>query len=103
MSDKIKETVLDGQHYSWVFWCHGCHDRHQIRGWEWNGNKELPTFSPSILVRYYNGQDVSEVCHSYVTDGKIKYLDDCTHKMAGQTIGLPDFSEWEKLSHYFEE
>jgi hypothetical protein len=30
------------------------------------------------------------VCHSFVTDGRIQYLGDCTHAMAGQTVDLPD-------------
>jgi hypothetical protein len=29
-----------------------------------------------------------DVCHSFVTDGKIQYLSDCTHAMAGQTVDL---------------
>ena len=29
-------------------------------------------------------------CHSFVTDGKIQYLNDCTHEYAGQTIELED-------------
>lgn len=28
-------------------------------------------------------------CHSFITDGKIKYLSDCNHHLAGQTIDLP--------------
>ena len=28
--------------------------------------------------------------HSYVTDGRIQYLSDCTHPLAGQTVDLPD-------------
>lgn len=31
-----------------------------------------------------------EVCHSYVTDGKIRFLGDCTHKLVGQTVELPE-------------
>jgi hypothetical protein len=31
------------------------------------------------------------VCHSFVTDGKIQFLSDCTHALAGQTVALPDW------------
>ncbi|MEO7016286.1 MAG: hypothetical protein ABI067_07055 [Leifsonia sp.] len=31
----------------------------------------------------------SRNCHSFITDGKIKYLSDCNHHLAGQTIDLP--------------
>lgn len=34
----------------------------------------------------------NNVCHSFVTDGKIRFLNDCTHDKAGQILDLP---EWE--------
>lgn len=64
--------------------------------WSWNGSLEKPTFSPSIRVRY-PGADAGQngapqaVCHSYVTDGKILFLGDCTHPLAGQVVDLPEF------------
>lgn len=30
-------------------------------------------------------------CHSYITDGKIKFLADCHHSLAGQTVEIPDW------------
>jgi len=30
-------------------------------------------------------------CHSIVTDGKIAFLTDCFHTLAGQTVDLPDW------------
>lgn len=81
------------------FFCLGCDMPHTIRTgsgpeprWGYNGNPESPTFTPSILVQY-NWSDGARVCHSFVTDGRIQYLGDCTHHLAGQTIELPD---WEK-------
>ncbi|MNR55162.1 hypothetical protein D3C85_1754830 [compost metagenome] len=35
-------------------------------------------------------ESVPTVCHSWVTDGKIQFLHDCTHALAGQTIALED-------------
>jgi hypothetical protein len=55
--------------------------------WVWNGDKESPTFTPSILCQ------ADERCHSYVTDGKIRYLPDSTHALSGQTIDIPEF-QW---------
>lgn len=52
--------------------------------WTWNGDKEKPTVRASILVR---GQFR---CHSFVTDGKIQFLGDCTHELKGQTVDLPN-------------
>ncbi|CCF19162.1 conserved protein of unknown function [Pseudorhizobium banfieldiae] len=98
-----------------MFWCPGCDGAHQIRvgegdgpGWSWNGDPERPTFRPSILVQGHepltdeeheaimsgkvNGVQTRRiVCHSFVTDGKIQFLNDCTHELAGQTVDLPDF------------
>ena len=57
-------------------------------GWVFNGDHEKPTFRPSML-----SQNSRTRCHSLVTEGKIQYLVDCTHNMAGQTMDLPDFDE----------
>ena len=32
-----------------------------------------------------------DVCHSFVTDGRIQFLGDCTHKLAGQTVNIPEW------------
>lgn len=99
------------------FRCPGCGMRHIVATgepypngarWDWNGSLDRPTFSPSILVRYdhwvppsteENPIDptcqvkVSDICHSFVTDGRIMFLGDCTHALAGQTVELPDWQE----------
>ena len=96
-----------------AFWCPGCDESHQVRVdpafgsvWGFNGNGDCPTFTPSILVkgkrpitdeehvRLMAGEQVElpdVCCHSFVTDGRIQFLDDCTHDLAGQTVNLPDF------------
>ena len=63
--------------------------------WGFNGDLERPTFSPSVLGRWteWQGDDVPPkqyVCHSFVRDGRIEFLPDCTHSLAGQTVDLPD-------------
>lgn len=88
---------------------------HQPRtSWRFNGNLDLPTFQPSILVNttvfteegqaeydkwYADGYPPREgrafaskplVCHSYVTDGRIQFLPDSTHSLSGQTVDLPE-------------
>lgn len=81
--------------------------------WQWNGCAEKPTLQPSVLVtwsepaalgdmellrkqiadkqagRIQSIPQADKVCHSFVTDGRIQFLNDCTHKLAGQTIDLP--------------
>jgi hypothetical protein len=54
-------------------------------GWAWNGNTEKPTLTPSILTN-----DGSTVCHSYITDGIVEFLTDCTHDSAGKILDLLD-------------
>lgn len=88
-----------------MFWCPGCEGAHQVGvgegpgpRWGYNGNADAPTFTPSVLVTY-NGPDAgvdgapSAVCHSFVTDGRIQFLNDSTHHLAGQTVDLPDWEE----------
>ena len=92
-------ALADGD--SLFFECPGCDMPHSIRHgvgggprWGWNGNVDAPTFTPSILVRYHWGTERKEViCHSFVTDGRIQFLNDCTHALAGQTIDIPAWDD----------
>jgi hypothetical protein len=71
-----------------TIYCPGCKMDHNFdKRWEISGTKEKPTVSPSILVRW-NNADTNYVCHSFITDGKIKYLNDCTHDLKGKIIDM---------------
>lgn len=102
------------------FFCPGCHTVHVVlikqRGtaspWEWNGDLERPTLSPSVLVYSHEtlnaaGKALIDAagdgptpeltdehrvstpqCHSYVRDGHIEFLNDSTHALAGTTVEL---------------
>lgn len=62
--------------------------------WGFNGDLERPTLTPSVLTRFPYGLDqVQVVCHSFVTDGRIQFLGDCTHALAGQTVDLPEIDQ----------
>ena len=63
--------------------------KHKVR-WDFNGDLDKPTFSPSLMVN----QGHPSQCHSFVTDGKIQFLSDCHHGLAGQTVDLPDVEEF---------
>lgn len=85
------------------FWCPGCDEIHGIRAkgpapvWTFNGNLKKPTFSPSHLTGWHgdNNEYFSEHrCHSYIEEGKIRFLPDCHHKLAGQTVPLPPRNTW---------
>lgn len=85
-----------------AFHCPGCESTHMVTVgvpngpfWVWNEDMDLPTFTPSIRVstyHYIDGVKHDILCHSYVTDGNIQFLTDCTHSLAGQTVPIP---EWE--------
>jgi hypothetical protein len=59
--------------------------------WTWNGDLVRPTFQPSIL-QHESGS--IPCCHSYVTDGQWQFLGDCTHQLAGQTVGMVPLPDW---------
>lgn len=75
-------------------------------GWSFNGDVNNPTFDPSLLITWnqgvrkknapensYEDKDYDQIphrCHSYIRNGKIEFLSDCTHELAGKTIELPD-------------
>jgi hypothetical protein len=98
-----------------AFWCPGCDEAHAVTidpgPWKWNGDADRPTIRESILVRgghfaaaggscwcTYNAEHPEDPapfkctqCHSYVTEGRIQFLGDCSHELAGQTVDLPTF------------
>lgn len=63
---------------------HGSRSEHAEQPvWTWNGDTERPTLKPSLLSR------TPEVtCHTWITDGKVQFLPDSTHELAGQTLDL---------------
>ena len=63
--------------------------------WEFNGNLERPTFKPSIRSQQ-PWKEAERVCHSFVTDGRIQFLDDCTHLLKGETVDLPEIPDEEE-------
>lgn len=51
--------------------------------WSWNGDTEKPTLKPSLLQ-----QAGEHRCHTWINDGKVQFLSDCSHEYAGQTLDL---------------
>lgn len=97
MSTTARARVVTHQDETSVwFWCEGCKTHHRIvtPRWGFNGDVERPTFTPSVLVTYEEGEKFTpKRCHSFVTDGRIQYLDDCTHELKGQTVDLSPIHE----------
>jgi hypothetical protein len=99
---KVKHPngVVVRVHY---YWCPGCDALHGITikpdvnpnngaGWEFTGTKDNPTYSPSQLSLWegtVDGKPHKRVCHTFIRNGKIEFLSDCTHAMKGKTVPLP--------------
>jgi hypothetical protein len=109
----------DGALMGYGFHCPGCDRFHAVytagypsQNWTFNGDTERPTFTPSLLVQWddheppvtpenieeykrapWTQSKVHRVCHSFITDGRIQFLGDCTHALAGQTVEIPPWPE----------
>lgn len=93
-----------------TFWCPGCESGHTIQfgsseTWTWDGRTDRPTFEPSVLALSH-GRSFDEAnperegpippqprCHSFVRDGRIEYLSDSDHALAGQTVDMVPLPE----------
>lgn len=111
----IGRCLGQGSDGSIWFFCPGCNGPHRIKvnspnmpgpNWGYNGKPGAPTFTPSVLVTGVQHLTEEEhallmagshveprqlVCHSFVTGGRIQFLGDCTHALAGKTVDLPDW------------
>lgn len=98
------------------YWCSGCDSLHQIAinpgkapngaGWDFSGTLDCPTYSPSVLVTwdYWRDPDgrqrtkeegpLKKVCHTFIRNGVVDFLGDCTHALAGQKVPLPPVPDW---------
>lgn len=73
----------------YIFECPGCKCNHSFRvpPWGFNGDLNKPTVEGSVLVTWPH-KGGTDICHSFVKDGMIQFLDDCTHELKGQTVEL---------------
>jgi hypothetical protein len=99
-----------------AFYCPGCGESHAIDRTRWTVDIESETISPSVLLhenwrmpkdwdyekapkdengellKQENGKILGAIksyrCHSFVRNGKIQYLNDCTHELAGKTVDM---------------
>jgi hypothetical protein len=87
---------LDGHRVG--YWCEGCDELHVIRFVNglhtWDGNIVRPTFSPSVFYEQKGADGREHVCHTFIRDGLVQFLDECTHHLAGLTLPLPDLPEY---------
>jgi len=84
---KVKE-ISEGQFH---FFCPACREVHTFDStFRFNGDFKKPTISPAILFTGYKNNERVR-CHCLITDGKIRYLQDCSHLKRGKVIELKDF------------
>lgn len=106
-------SKLRRQSNGYAHWCPACGETHPLPdGWEFDGNLECPTFTPSFKhtgaqrivtergdwtgewKRDANGKPLAGVCHYVLTAGVLNFCNDCTHAMAGKAVPLPDLPAW---------
>lgn len=76
-----------------LFWCPGCQCAHGVNDSWAIITGERPTISPSVLV---NGSVPAEQrraagmprCHLFVREGRLEFLSDCDHELAGTTVDM---------------
>lgn len=112
------EDVQHGEEFDQIadllFFCEGCKTHHGITTrkvdlkrltdedrksyvknkkprWTFNGDYDKPTFKPSIHIKANprKGKKIT-ICHSFITNGSIRYLGDCRHDLKNKTVELPD-------------
>ena len=92
------------------FKCPGCGTVHTFRvgeragskGWTIEGDELKPTVRPSLLTtwKHNHSQELEpladqakRICHIFITDGVVEFLNDCTHSNAGKKIPLPIYED----------
>src|SRR4051812_4201754 len=106
MSPFLWRKPLPNGGASYLHWCAGCGHGHtyQVKqptrpNWTFNGSIDKPTFTPSMRVflpAHGEGMKHSPeqtICHYFLTDGMIRYLPDCQHRLAGKTMPLEPIPE----------
>lgn len=90
-----EETGKEYHHKQYHYWCEGCGYEHAFSLKEdgghhgFNGDLNNPTVTPSLVQNFTPGR----MCHSFIKNGQIQYLNDCWHHLKGKTIVLPDIDE----------
>ena len=98
-----------GTEFAFRWWCPGCDSNHVVptdgpNAWSFDENWEAPTLSPSVLVHSHktlidnmlegdaltapSNITATPQCHCFIRAGRIEYLADSTHGLAGQTVDM---------------
>jgi hypothetical protein len=90
-----------GNRIGYMVECPGCKIGHILHvnnparpNWDFDGNFDAPTFSPSLLVHWPDGPGrPMRVCHSFIRNGEWHFLGDCTHALAGRSVPMVPVEE----------
>ena len=105
---KLRTATGPLGHKSVMHWCPGCNEAHGIRiegpdgpKWSFNGDFENPHFEPSVRLFHTETTDDDDkplpapmqvtLCHYFIHGGRIEFCGDSPHKLAGQTVEIPDW------------
>lgn len=86
----IVESEYQGRK-TYYYWCEGCKshdcftDSWQIESWN------PLTISPSVRMSqggHGSGQPEKTLCHVFIKNGIIEYLNDCPHSLRGQKVPM---------------
>lgn len=96
----VQEHIHNGEKYhhtQYLYYCEGCKTSHAFGLKSEGGNHDFnmdlnnPTVSPSLVANFSPGT----MCHSFIRNGKIEYLNDCWHDLKGRTIELSNVEDKE--------
>jgi hypothetical protein len=89
-----QETGKSFHHRQFLYLCPGCGYTHAFAlkkeggKHEFNMDFDNPTITPSLVNDFTPGRR----CHSTIRNGRIKYMKDSWHPMAGQDVELPQIT-----------
>lgn len=112
LSSRLRLSVHAGEGRRLRWFCPGCDEAHQVSldgplrpgetncgPWGWNGDGEAPSFTPSVNVRPAGRPadapaTVRGRCHAIITAGVISFCADSQHRLAGQSVPMPELPDW---------
>lgn len=100
---KDREESTDSKVIGYSFHCPGCEIEHKIflypyksqtgASWDFVGTLKKPSVVPDIVNKRQLDNGSEELCHLHLLAGKLWFLNNCTHKLAGEVIDLEDIVE----------
>lgn len=89
----VIENINTPENPEYVFYCPGCKCSHSVTinhknevgaSWSFSGTLENPTFAPSVLIKV----NEKTLCHLFVREGFIEFLNDCSHALRGKKVKM---------------